>query len=1044
MNELSDCGCCEGINAETPVMVYNRPGLKVIRNRVGTHARFKESMLASLSASTRIALQNLSTREDDDFSIALLDSWAIVADILTFYQERIANESYLRTATERVSLLHLARLIGYELRPGVAASTYLAFTVDDPTLTAAMGTALSATPSTPIEATIAKGTKVQSIPGQDEQAQIFETIEEIKARTPWNDIKPRLTERQRLTKNTDSLFFEGTATNLNTGDGVLFKAVDGDGTAVFGLVAEVNPDPEQDYTRVALQLLPTSSVYGEMPDIDAEAPDLGSTANRYVGQTISTDDLHADAIADGFSVQDLFDNLAASLEPSLNVLVFRTRAAVFGHNAPAWETLPSMLRGDELIYTTKNGKVEISTVAGPYKYRKGSWADADLMNYLNYLDPQLNYSMINRNSTERADSGRVMMAMAPEVVQIDAAMHIQPPNYYYQITDQSERTDVYLDNVYSNIVQDGTVILKDRDTWGVFEVAGLTDLSVSDFTLSAKVTCLTLDSNDTFEKFGIRTTTVYTGSEVLALARLPINADFPPDILIIRFKLDDTESEVPVLSRLPIEMDFSTDPWTTRFKLDDTESEVPILSRLPLKVDLSTDPLTIRFKPDGWIDARIGGRIHLKHLSATLLKLDGWIDGLSAGQRIIISGEIADERGIPTVECATIDRVEHVLTRDGGTQITLKESLADKYLRSTVAINANVAAATHGETREEILGSGDATQSFQSFVLRQPPLTHVSAATPSGAESTLEVWVNEVLWHEVSTLYEHGPTERIYTTRTDDEAVTTVMFGDGTTGARLPTGLENVRATYRKGIGTEGLVKAGQLSLLMTRPLGVREVINLLDADGADYRESRDDARSNAPLNMLTLDRIVSLTDYGDFARAYSGIAKALATWTWDGERRSAFVTVAGPDGAEIGAGSSLYKNLLLSMNAAGDPSTPLQVTSYRQALFKLAATVKIDSDYQPDTVLDAVKKALRSHFSFGERAFGQPVTLSEVIAVIQAVTGVIAVNVTKLYRSGTTPDATPPGHLIAAMPEAGTDVTLAAELLTLDPCPLAELGAST
>ena len=44
-----------------------------------------------------------------------------------FYQERIANEGFLRTATERRSILELARLIGYELNPGVAASAYLAF-----------------------------------------------------------------------------------------------------------------------------------------------------------------------------------------------------------------------------------------------------------------------------------------------------------------------------------------------------------------------------------------------------------------------------------------------------------------------------------------------------------------------------------------------------------------------------------------------------------------------------------------------------------------------------------------------------------------------------------------------------------------------------------------------------------------------------------------------------------------------------------------------------------------------------------------------------
>ena len=61
----------------------------------------------------------------------LTDAWAAALDVLTFYQERIANESYLRTATERLSVLHLARLIGYELRPGVAASTSLAFTLDE-------------------------------------------------------------------------------------------------------------------------------------------------------------------------------------------------------------------------------------------------------------------------------------------------------------------------------------------------------------------------------------------------------------------------------------------------------------------------------------------------------------------------------------------------------------------------------------------------------------------------------------------------------------------------------------------------------------------------------------------------------------------------------------------------------------------------------------------------------------------------------------------------------------------------------------------------
>src|SRR5918997_6470879 len=129
---LDECGCCEGLGVGTPAEVYNRPGLSAMAYRIGTHARFKRSMLARLSDSRLPALRDLNTRDDDDFTVALLDAWATVADVLTFYSERIANESYLRTATERVSLLYLARLIGYELKPGVAAGAHLGVEVENP------------------------------------------------------------------------------------------------------------------------------------------------------------------------------------------------------------------------------------------------------------------------------------------------------------------------------------------------------------------------------------------------------------------------------------------------------------------------------------------------------------------------------------------------------------------------------------------------------------------------------------------------------------------------------------------------------------------------------------------------------------------------------------------------------------------------------------------------------------------------------------------------------------------------------------------------
>ena len=58
--------------------------------------------------------------------------------------------------------------------------------------------------------------------------------------------------------------------------------------------------------------------------------------------------------------------------------------------------------------------------------------------------------------------------------------------------------------------------------------------------------------------------------------------------------------------------------------------------------------------------------------------------------------------------------------------------------------------------------------------------------------------------------------------------------------------------------------------------------------------KSRDDARRNAPLTVLTLDRAVSLQDYEDFSRTFAGIAKAQAVWVWNGRKRAVFITVAG------------------------------------------------------------------------------------------------------------------------------------------------------
>ena len=121
----------------------------------------------------------------------------------------------------------------------------------------------------------------------------------------------------------------------------------------------------------------------------------------------------------------------------------------------------------------------------------------------------------------------------------------------------------------------------------------------------------------------------------------------------------------------------------------------------------------------------------------------------------------------------------------------LEDDLAHDYDRDTVVVHGNVALATHGETVQQLLGSGRASAPFQRFTLAHEPLTHVqSPDAPSGADAALEVRVNDVRWDEVPTLFGAGPRDRAYALRTDEHGKAYVQFGDGARGARLPDRLE--------------------------------------------------------------------------------------------------------------------------------------------------------------------------------------------------------------------------------------------------------------
>src|SRR6266851_9085110 len=256
---LNSCGCCApGPSLNT---LFNRPGLSALAYRIGSYGIFLQRLLDEIHSVTipdgpnqgAKPLATLTTRAIDDPSIALLDAWAVVADVLTFYQERIANEGYLPTATERRSIMELAALVGYALRPGVAASGYLAFMLQDG-----------------YDAEVPPGTRAQTLPGPGEVPESFETGSSLAARAEWNALQPRQTKPQVIEttatmvtskdgEKNKPIYLKGTATNLKPNDALLLVWGQGKGEQEFRRVMTATPEPAFNRTKVELQLSASSA-----------------------------------------------------------------------------------------------------------------------------------------------------------------------------------------------------------------------------------------------------------------------------------------------------------------------------------------------------------------------------------------------------------------------------------------------------------------------------------------------------------------------------------------------------------------------------------------------------------------------------------------------------------------------------------------------------------------------------------------------------------------------------------------------------------------
>jgi hypothetical protein len=880
------CGCCGGLHAATPRPPGNRAGLSEISYRPGDFASFRASQLARLSAAGNPALRRLRSRETDDFTIALIDAWSCVCEVLSFYQDRLANEAWLPTATERQSLVELGRLIGYRPRPGVAASTSLVFLLDDPPGGAATVAAV----------TIPAGTRVQSVPGPGETAQTFETMEPLAARLAWNALPARRRAPNPPQLGDTGTWLAGAATGLKPGDAVV----------IAGAEWLADPNSERwDFRKLA----------AVEPDADAGRTWIGFT--EPLGS---------------------IDPPGPVAQVAPRIFALRARASLFGWNAPH----PNLLA---------------DTTRARYTFVNGEWD--------------------------------------------------------FKISG---------DQVVLDGIQDGwgpgSLVVLTRPGWAeLYRVEAAVDDGLAAYALSGRATRLTL-KGEALGDFApaYRAVSAYGRSEELFFAEAPLHSPVAGETVALEGLAGDLPPGRRLMLRGRAAQALVAAPGLTL--KEGGESRVLNPGE---RVTLLATPGAVQ--PDGrqsWRLRAPGG-------------FEGTISAASSAFRFVAAlpeaGMIAEPAVLEAVEA---DGPSH-------SRLRLADELKLAFDRATLVVHANLAPATHGETTQEILGNGDASRPFQAFGLRQAPLTHVSAPTETGAASTLALRVDELLWTEVPSLYGAAPGDRFFETREGEDSATVVQFGDGRSGARPPSGRNNIVATYRKGLGRAGNVPAGRLTTALDRPLGLRDVFNPLPASGGGDPEDEAGARQNAPVTTLTLGRVVSLRNYEDFARGFGNIAKARADWAWDGAARRVLVTVAGPGGAAVDAASATYADLVRALRGLGDPFTRVSVASYRPAFFRLELKLRLAAGYEAEAVLAQARAALRAAHGFEQRGFAPLLAASEILATLHTLPGVAAVDLERFHRT-TPPNAQPILHQrLLARPArlAPSGALEGAEILALDPGPI-------
>ncbi|MEM1177008.1 MAG: hypothetical protein AAGM22_01590 [Acidobacteriota bacterium] len=569
-----------------------------------------------------------------------------------------------------------------------------------------------------------------------------------------------------------------------------------------------------------------------------------------------------------------------------------------------------------------------------------------------------------------------------------------------------------LDRTYDRAVVGGWVVLRQPESVGgvsfsIFKIRGVEVIERSDFELDGLVTRLLVDDDGTLGTFDLRLTRAYLGSEGLEPWR-----QTKPDLAPIS---GSTLRVTPALMRVP----------ESQRRMIVTGKRVRVRVRADSVDDASSQDSwrAVRWRSSRTPDGPRALEVLDRHGRQFILPA-GHLEWVPAREDDEVIGEAVNVLGRqfdaaenaptrPSAQSTSDSPDPETRSRSLSAGAALQAAVAsiavdvERYstLRldapidllldpTTVVVYGNVAPANQGVTMSRPLGSGDAAQSLQHFPI-DLPLTYVPALTEDGFKSTLEVKVAGADWQQVPHLQGAESTAHVYMVRPDLAGRSSAIFGDGVNGARLPTGRNNVVATFRSGMWPEKLAPH-QLSILQTRPMGLRHADNPLPTEPGPPPESREGSRQRMPAWLRPLDRIVSLQDFEDFVSQNTAIALALVAPLHVRGQAQIQITVAGHGGDYVDPRGALYRRLVASIAAQRTPGPPVRVTNYEPVNWLIGLRLRLGLGADRADVAERVRTLLYRRFGFSNASFGQRIFVGELVDAALEVDGVESAETTE------------------------------------------------